>query len=67
MKSVTFKEGIKCYTYRTNANPNINIPMSENNGQRRLYFSLEYFDALLQDGQTHSNNSSANTGKCRPE
>ena len=33
-------------TYKTNANPKINNLMSENIGQRRQKFSLEYFDAL---------------------
>ena len=32
--------------YKANANPKINIPMSENIGQRRQKFSLEHFDAL---------------------
>ena len=32
--------------YKTNANLKINILTSENVGQRRQYFSLEYFDAL---------------------
>ena len=32
--------------YKTNANPKINILMSENIGQGRQNFSLEYFDAL---------------------
>ena len=67
MKSITFKEGITCYTYRANANPNIDILMSENIGQRRLNFSLDYFDALLQNHQKPLKNSSANAGKCRPE
>ena len=37
------------YSYKTNANPKINILMSEIIGQRKLNFSLEYFDALFYD------------------
>ena len=33
-------------SHKTNANPKINILMSENIRQRRLNVSLEYFDAL---------------------
>ena len=35
------------YSYKTNANPKINSLMSEIIGQRKLNFSLEYFDALF--------------------
>ena len=34
-------------SYKTNANPKINILILENIGQRRLNFSVEYFDALF--------------------
>ena len=46
MKLENFKGNRQTNTNKINANPKINILMSENIAQARLIFCLEYFHAL---------------------